>query len=432
MSAQRGVLALAAPALVVLAAEPLYLLVDTAVVGHLGSIPLAALALAGAAFAFTAFQFNFLAYGTTSAAARRFGAGDFEGARGQGVQASYLAVGIGLAMVVFFQLLAGPITRTLAGGSGIVQAEAELWLRIASLGAPMVLLTLAGNGWMRGVQDTSRPLRYVLVANVASALLCPLLVYPAGLGLVGSAVANVIGQSLGAALFVAALLRDTERRRPDRGVLRAQIVMGRDLAIRTLVLQGSFLVAAGVAARIGTAEVGAHYIALQLWLFLALALDSFAIAAQSLVGESLGAGRLAEARATAWKVARYGTVTGVLVAVLLLLGSDFIPGLFTSDPAVLSGAATIWWWFALMQPVAGLVFALDGVLMGSGDVAFLRTLTIAAGLGGFLPLTLLSIPLGLGLSGIWAGLTALIVIRLIGGCLRVRGGRWAVGGASIH
>jgi len=234
------------------------------------------------------------------------------------------------------------------------------------------------------------------------------------------------------ALFVAALLRDTERRRPDRGVLRAQIVMGRDLAIRTLVLQGSFLVAAGVAARIGTAEVGAHYIALQLWLFLALALDSFAIAAQSLVGESLGAGRLAEARATAWKVARYGTVTGVLVAVLLLLGSDFIPGLFTSDPAVLSGAATIWWWFALMQPVAGLVFALDGVLMGSGDVAFLRTLTIAAGLGGFLPLTLLSIPLGLGLSGIWAGLTALIVIRLIGGCLRVRGGRWAVGGASIH
>ena len=192
------------------------------------------------------------------------------------------------------------------------------------------------------------------------------------------------------------------------------------------------MVAAGVAARIGTAEVGAHYIALQLWLFLALALDSFAIAAQSLVGESLGAGRLAEARATAWKVARYGTVTGVLVAVLLLLGSDFIPGLFTSDPAVLSGAATIWWWFALMQPVAGLVFALDGVLMGSGDVAFLRTLTIAAGLGGFLPLTLLSIPLGLGLSGIWAGLTALIMIRLIGGCLRVRGGRWAVGGASIH
>lgn len=428
--AQRGVLALAAPALVVLAAEPLYLLVDTAVVGHLGATQLAALALAGAAFTVTAFQFNFLAYGTTGAAARRFGAGDIDGARGQGVQASYLAVGIGLAMVVFFQLFADPITRALAGGAGPVQAEAELWLRIASLGAPMVLLTLAGNGWMRGVQDTARPLRYALIANVASAVLCPLLVYPLGMGLAGSAVANVVGQSLGAALFLTALVRDTGRPRLDLGVLRAQIVVGRDLAIRTLVLQGSFLVAAGVAARIGTAEVGAHQIALQLWLFLALALDSFAIAAQSLVGESLGAGRVAEARATAWRVARYGTLTGTVVAVLLLLGGDAIPRLFTSDPAVLAGAGVIWWWFALMQPMAGLVFALDGVLMGSGDVAFLRTLTIVAGLLGFLPLTLLSIPLGLGLSGIWAGLTALIVIRLIGGCLRIRGGRWAVGGVT--
>jgi len=432
MTSQRGVLTLAAPALVVLAAEPLYLLVDTAVVGHLGSIPLAALALAGAAFAFTAFQFNFLAYGTTSAAARRFGAADVEGARGQGVQASYLAVGIGLTMIVFFQLLADPITRALAGGAGSVQAEAELWLRIASLGAPMVLLTLAGNGWMRGVQDTKRPLRYALVANAVSALLCPVLVYPAGLGLAGSAMANVVGQSLGAALFVTALWRDTDRRRPDRNVLRSQIVMGRDLAIRTLVLQGSFLVAAGVAARIGTAQVGAHQIALQLWLFLALVLDSFAIAAQSLVGESLGARRLDEARATAWRVARYGTVTGFVVAVLLLLGRDAIPQLFSSDRDVLAGAATIWWWFALMQPFAGLVFALDGVLMGSGDVAFLRTLTLTAGLVGFLPLTLLSIPLGLGLNGIWAGLTALILIRLVGGCLRVRGGRWAVGGSGVR
>lgn len=430
MTAQRGVLALAAPALVVLAAEPLYLLVDTAVVGHLGSIPLAALALAGGAFAVTAFQFNFLAYGTTSVAARLFGAGDIEGARNQGVQASYLAVAIGLPMIVFFQLLADPITRVLAGGGGQVQAQAELWLRIASLGAPMVLLILAGNGWMRGVQDTRRPLRFALVANVVSAVLCPLLVYPAGMGLAGSAVANVVGQSLGAGLFVAALLHDSDRRRPDRAVLRSQIVMGRDLAIRTLVLQGSFLVAAGVAARIGTAQVAAHQIALQLWLFLALALDSFAIAAQSLVGESLGANRLDEARATAWKVARYGTATGVVVAIVLLLGRDAIPRLFTSDPSVLANAETIWWWFVLMQPLAGLVFALDGVLMGSGDVAFLRTLTLAAGLFGFLPLTLLSIPLGLGLTGIWAGLTALILIRLVGGCLRIRDGRWAVGGVA--
>lgn len=391
---------------------------------------LAALALAGGAFAFTAYQFNFLAYGTTGTAARRFGAGQLDAARDQGVQASWLAVGIGGLMVLAFQLFAGPITRALAGGGGQVQAEAELWLRVASLGAPMVLLILAGNGWMRGVQETRRPLRYALLANGISAVLCLLLVYPADLGLVGSAIANVIGQTVGAALFVRALWVVTDRRKPRPAILREQLSTGRDLAIRTFVLQGSFLAAAGVAARIGTAEVAAHQIALQLWLFLALSLDCFPIAAQSLVGESLGAGRSAEAMRTAWRVARYGLVTGLVLAALLLAGQSLIPGLFSSDPAVLVQAGIIWWFFALMQPLAGVVFALDGVLMGSGDVAFLRTLTIAAGLFGFLPLVLLSIPLGLGLGGIWAGLTALIVIRLVGMTLRVHRGRWAVVGAT--
>ncbi len=430
MSAQRGVLALAAPALVVLAAEPLYLLVDTAVVGHLGGIALAALALGGGAFTVTAVQFNFLAYGTTGTAARRYGAGDLAGARNQGVQASYLAVGIGLVLLVAFQLLAAPITRALAGGAGPVAAAAELWLRIASLGAPLVLLSLAGNGWMRGVQETRRPLRYALVANVTSAALCPILVYALGLGLPGSAIANVVGQALGAGLFVRALLRDAEDRRPQPTIIRAQLVVGRDLAIRTFVLQGSFLAAAAVAARLGTAQVAGHQIALQLWFFLSLVLDSFAIAAQSLVGESLGAGRIAQARATAWQVARYGAVTGTIVGLLLLAGRDVVLGLFSPDPDVVGQARHVWWWFVLMQPLGGLLFALDGVLMGAGDVGFLRTLTIGAGVFGFLPLVFLSIPLGLGLSGIWAGLTVLIVIRLIGVCWRVRGQAWARGSAT--
>ncbi len=431
MSAQRGVLALAAPALVVLAAEPLYLLVDTAVVGHLGGTALAALALGGGALTVTAFQFNFLAYGTTGRAARRYGAGDPVGARSEGVQASYLALGIGLVMLVAFQVFAGPITRALAGGAGPVAAGAEQWLRIASLGAPLVLLTLAGNGWMRGVQETRRPLRYALLANATSAVLCPILVYPLDLGLAGSALANVIGQAIGAALFVAALLRDTQNRRLQPTILRAQLLVGRDLAIRTFVLQGSFLTAAAVAARMGTAQIAGHQIALQLWFFLALVLDSFAIAAQSLVGASLGAGRVSEARATAWRVARYGLATGTLVGLVLLLGRDPIVSLFSSDGAVLDQARHVWWWFVVMQPMGGLVFALDGVLMGAGDVGFLRTLTIAAGVLGFLPLVLLSIPLGWGLPGIWFGLTAFIVIRLIGMCWRVRGEAWALGSARM-
>lgn len=427
---QRSVLSLAVPALAVLAAEPLYLLVDTAVVGHLGTISLAGLAVGGSIFALTALLFNFLAYGTTGRAARWHGLGRRDAALAEGVQASWLAVGIGVVVVALIQLLAGPLTRTLAGGMTPAQAAAEQWLRIAVLGAPFILVSLAGNGWMRGVQDTARPFRYVLFANGLSAVLCPVLVYGVGLGLPGSAVANVVAQVVGGLLFVRALSRAGVSLRPDRAVLLAQLRVGRDLAARTVAFQVCFLSAAGVAARLGVAQVAAHQVALQLFFFLALVLDAVAIAAQSLVGESLGAGRVDQARAVARRVTRYGAAGGLLAAVVLLAGTTVIPGIFTADTAVLEQARIVWWWLALMQPLAGVVFALDGVLMGAGDVAYLRTLTVLAGLLGFLPFSLLTIPLGLGLGGVWAGLTLFIAIRLVGTLWRVRGGRWAIVGAT--
>ncbi len=427
---QRSVLSLAVPALAVLAAEPLYLLVDTAVVGHLGALSLAGLAVGGAIFGLVAFLFNFLAYGTTGRAARLHGLGRTMAAIGEGVQASWLAVGLGLLVVAVMELLAGPLTRTLAGGATPAQAAAEQWLRIAVVGAPFILLSLAGNGWMRGVQETARPVRYVLLANGLSAALCPILVYGAGLGLAGSALANIAAQVVGGALFLRALRVTGVPLRPDPAVLRAQLRVGRDLGMRTIVLQACFLSAAGVAARMGVAQVGAHQIALQLFFFLALVLDSFAIAAQALVGASLGAGRSAEARATAWRVARYGGGAGVVATAVLLVGIAVIPTVFTPDPTVQAQARTVWWWLAGMQPLAGVVFALDGVLMGAGDAAYLRTLTLVAAVFGFLPLSLLALPLGLGLGGVWAGLTAFIVLRLVGTVLRVRGARWTVVGSG--
>ncbi|MDQ3030316.1 MAG: MATE family efflux transporter [Actinomycetota bacterium] len=392
-------------------------------------LSLAGLAIGGALFAVAAVQFNFLAYGTTARAARLHGLGRREAAVAEGVQASWLALAIGLVMVAVIQVFAGPLTTLLAGGATLEQAAAEQWLRIAVLGAPFLLLSLAGNGWMRGVQDTKRPWRYVLFANALSAVLCPVLVYGAGLGLPGSAVANVVAQLVGGVLFLRALQRTGVAIRPDRVILLAQLRVGRDLTARTVALQACFLIAAAVAARLGTAQVGAHQIALQLFFFLALVLDSFAIAAQALVGESLGAGRVDQARATAWRVTRYGAAVGGLAAVLLLAGFDLIPRVFTPDEAVVEQAQRVWWWFAVMQPVAGVVFALDGVLMGAGDVAYLRSLTLAASVVGFMPLLLMTLPLDLGLPGVWAGLVLLIVIRFLGLVWRVRSGRWAVVGA---
>jgi putative MATE family efflux protein len=419
-----SVLSLALPALVVLAAEPLYLLVDTAVVGHLGTVPLGGLAVGGGLLAWAAALLNFLAYGTTARAARRAGAGDRDGAVAEGVQATWLAVGLGLGVLLLFQLLAGPLTRLLAGGAGPVAEAGEQWLRIAGLGAPLLLISLAGNGWLRGVQELRRPVRYVLAGSLLSLVLCPLLVHPAGLGLVGSAVANVAGQALTAALFVRALAREGAPWRPRPAALRTQLVIGRDLLLRAAVLQLSFLVAAGVAARAGAAALGAHQIALQLFFFLALVLDAYAIAAQTLVGQALGGRRPADARATATRVVLWGLGTGVLVAVVLLALRDVLLPLFTHDPAVLGQAEVVWWFLAGMQPLAGVVFALDGVLMGAGDVGYLRTVTIGSAVLGFLPLSLLAGPLDWGLAGVWTGLCLFIALRLVGVLVRVAGDRW--------
>jgi putative MATE family efflux protein len=419
-----SVLALAVPALVVLAAEPLYLLVDTAVVGHLGAVALGGLAIGGGLLAWSAALLNFLAYGTTARAARRAGAGDRAGAVTEGVQATWLALGLGLAVLVFFQLLAGPLTRLLAGGPGEVATAGESWLRIAGLGAPLLLVSLAGNGWLRGVQELRRPMRYVLAGSLVSLVLCPLLVHPVGLGLVGSAIANVAGQALTAGLFLRALAREGVSWRPRPAAVRTQLVIGRDLLLRAAVLQLSFLVAAGVAARAGTAQLGAHQIALQLFFFLALVLDAYAIAAQTLVGHALGANRPDEARATARRVSLWGLGTGLLVAAVLLALRPVLLPLFTSDPAVLAEAEVVWWFLAGMQPLAGVVFALDGVLMGAGDVGYLRTVTIGSAVLGFLPLCLLAGPLGWGLAGIWTGLCLFIALRLVAVLGRVAGDRW--------
>jgi putative MATE family efflux protein len=419
-----SVLSLAAPALVVLAAEPLYLLVDTAVVGHLGAVALGGLAIGGGLLAWSAALLNFLAYGTTARAARRAGAGDRAGAVTEGVQATWLALGLGLAVLVFFQLLAGPLTRLLAGGPGEVATAGEGWLRIGSLGAPLLLVSLAGNGWLRGVQELRRPMRYVLAGSLVSLVLCPLLVHPVGLGLVGSAIANVAGQAVTAGLFLRALARERMSWRPRPAAMRTQLVIGRDLLLRAAVLQLSFLVAAGVAARAGTAELGAHQIALQLFFFLALVLDAYAIAAQTLVGHALGANHPEEARATARRVSLWGLGTGLLVAAVLLALRPVLLPLFTSDPAVLAEAEVVWWFLAGMQPLAGVVFALDGVLMGAGDVGYLRTVTIGSAVLGFLPLCLLAGPLGWGLAGIWTGLCLFIALRLVAVLGRVAGDRW--------
>ncbi|MEV0946325.1 MATE family efflux transporter [Rhodococcus sp. NPDC049939] len=426
---------LALPALGVLVAEPIYLLFDIAVVGRLGALALAGLAVGGLVLTLVSTQLTFLSYGTTARASRMHGAGDSRGAVREGVQATWLALGIGALVVALVQLLARPVTSAIAGDAAIA-AAAEDWLRIAIFGAPLILIAMAGNGWMRGVQNTVRPLRFVVAGLAVSAVACPVLVHglwgAPRLGLEGSAVANVAGQSLSASLFVGALVVERVSLGPQWTVMRAQMSQGRDLILRSLAFQACFLAAAAVASRFGAAAVAAHQVVLQLWNLIALTLDSLAIAAQALVGAALGAGRALGATRLSWRITRWSTVFAVGLALTFAIGYAAIPGLFTTDRAVLEEISIAWWFLVAILPVAGVVFALDGVLLGAGDVAFLRNATLACAFVGFLPLILLSMLHDWGLAGIWTGLALFLILRMLAVVSRVGAGEWAVVGSDLQ
>lgn len=422
----RRILGLVVPALGVLAAEPLYLLYDAAIVERTGELSLAGLAVGGLIAAQVSTQLTFLTYGTTARAARWHGAGRRRDAVIEGVQATWLAVVIGLLLVGLIQVIADPVTRVL-GGAEIGPPAAE-WLRVAAFGIPMILLSLAGNGWMRGVQSVRAPMVFVVVGFSVSAVLCPMLVHGWGgapeLGLVGSAYANVIGQTLTALMFVVALLRERVSLRPAPTIIRAQLTMGRDLILRTLAFQACFLSATAVASRFGAASVGAHQLVLHIWTLTALLLDSVAVAAQTLVGAALGAGDRRAARALAGRLTRWSVVFAIVMAGLYLLGRDPILGLLASNGDVREQMASVWWLFVVIVPVAGVVFALDGVLLGAGDAKYLRTATLLSAIVGFLPIIWLSAIFGWGLPGIWTGLVMFVLIRAITVVTRVRGGHW--------
>jgi len=427
----RTIAALAFPALGVLAAEPLYLLFDIAIVGRLGALALAGLAIGGLILGFVSSQGTFLSYGTTARSARHFGAGDRPTAVSEGVQATWLALGLGLLIIAVVELCAVPLLAVIAGSADIADSALS-WLRIAIAGAPAILISLAGNGWMRGVQDTVRPLRYVITGFAVSAVLCPVLVYgwfgAPRLELAGSAVANLVGQWLAAVLFCRALLAEQVPLRPRPAVLRQQIVMGRDLLVRSLAFQACFISAAAVAARFGAAAVAAHQVVLQLWGFLALVLDSLAIAAQSLVGAALGGGHTGHAKTVAVKVTVFSTAAAVVLAVMFAAGAAVLPGIFTHDASVLDAIDVPWWFMVAQLPIAGVVFAIDGVLLGAGDATFMRNATVASALVGFLPLIWLSLIFGWGLWGIWAGLSTFMVLRLVFVGARAFSGRWLIPG----
>ena len=421
------ILKLAVPALGALAAEPLYILVDTAIVGHLGRHQLAALGIAATVLGSLFGVFNFLQYGTTAQVGRASGAGQARIANRLGAQALWLSLGFGLAIAAGVIALAPQIVE-LMGGEGDTARYAVTYMRIAALGLPFAFLALGGQGYLRGVADLRTPLVIVIAANVVNLVLEVLFVYGFGWGIEGSAWGTVIAQAgMGAAFIVVILRAALGETRLSRELMRRLLVIGRHIFVRTAALLSAFTLAGAVIARFGDASLAAHQVAFQLWIFLAFVLDAIAIAGQVIVGRGLGGGDTERAYAAGVRMIWLSVYAGIVFGAVMLALKGVLPYAFTSDEAVVERVQAIWLLFALMQPLNGAVFALDGILIGAGDGRFLMWSMVIAFVASA-SVALAALAFDWGIVGVWSALVVLICARLALMLWRFSGRRWLVTG----
>jgi putative MATE family efflux protein len=428
----REILALALPAFGSLVAEPLFLMVDSAMVGHLGTAQLAGLGIAAALLATGVGIFVFLAYATTAAVARRLGAGDMPAAIRQGVDGIWLALLLGLALIAAVVPAAPALTEAF-GASASAAPYATTYLRVSALGIPAMLIVLAATGVLRGLHDTRTPLYVAVAGFAANAGLNALFIYGFDWGVAGSAWGTVLAQNAMAAAYLRVVVRGARRHgaslRPGADGIRATARAGAPLLVRTISLRAVLLVATAVAARLSDTEMAAHQLALTMWTLMAFALDAIAIAGQAIIGRHLGAGDAEGARSACWRMVWWGVVTGLVLGLVTAAASPLLLRLFTGDEAVRDALLPLLLVVAVTQPLAGVVFVLDGVLMGAGDGPYLAgamLLTFAV----FAPVALLVPSLGGGVTTLWWALAGLMMLtRLAALGLRARTGRWLITGA---
>ncbi|PRB04319.1 MATE family efflux transporter [Microbacterium sp. MYb64] len=427
----REIIRLAVPALGALVAEPAFLMVDAALVGHLGTTPLAGLGIASAILQTIVGLMIFLAYSTTPAVARRFGAGDHGDAVSVGIDGMWLALGLGAVLAVIGSLLT-PAVIPLFGASPEVAAQAAAYLAPSMWGLPAMLVVYAATGLLRGMQDTVTPLWIAGIGFAANALLNWLFIYGFGWGIAGSAFGTVVAQwgMVGAYVLVIGRLarRHEASVAPELSGIRGSARSGGWLFLRTVSLRVALLATVGIATGIGTRELAGWQVVFTIFSAAAFALDALAIAAQALIGKSLGAADPNGARHVLARTVAWGAWFGVIVGVLIAALSSVIGLAFTGDPALAALIQPALIVLAIAQPIAGIVFVLDGVLMGAGDA---RYLAIAGGLNLVPFLPALAIIAATGVNGV-AGLIWLAVAffgvylcaRLATLGLRVRTGRW--------
>ena len=422
----RPILRLAVPAFGTLVAEPLYVLVDTAVVGNIGTTELAGLGLASAVLLFAHSVMIFLAYGATGPIARMIASGSEQEAATRGVQGLWLGGLLGLLSVALLAVLGTP-TLKLLNAQGEVLEAAQLYLFVSLAGFPFLLLALAGGGVQHGRQDTRGPFVIALASALANLVIEVILVFGFGYGLGASALSTVIAQ-MGAGVAYVWVVRGWSRSlgasfAPMWSQMSEILRSGGALVVRTVTLRGAFVIAAAIAAGLGEAELAAHHIGLQIWGTLALALDAVAIAGQALTGRYLGEGDAQVARAASARMIQIDVLAGVFFGAMIALLRTPLGSVFTDDAAVLSLTGLVLLHLAAQQPLNGVVFALDGILIGAGDLVFLaQWMVIAAASFGVAAAVVVFT--GAGLGWLWGALWVFMLVRAASVFARWQSGRW--------
>jgi MATE family multidrug resistance protein len=432
----KDIFRLAVPAMLALASQPLLSIGDTAMIGRLGVEPLAARAVGAAIIGGIYWIFAFLSFGTTTLVGYHHGAQDFRACGETYVHALFLALVGGVGVACAGLLFATPLYRLMGAGPAVIN-EGVPYFRIYIASAPFTFVFFASVGFFRGIQNTRTPMMIAFVVSGIHLLLGYGLIYGnfgfPRLGMIGAGVAAWVGQLVGAAVCMGIFLFSRSmvayraiKWRVSLIRLRPLFRIGSDLAIRTGALRGSLVFATSCTARMGASVLSAHEIAFQLMLLCSDVIDGLAVAGQALVAKYLGSAQKEAAIAMGKTLIFCGAVAGLIFGIAFLGGQDAIASFFTNSTEVkLLLAAGVILLVAVFQPLNGMVFVLDGLLIGARDTRFLMWAMLIGALGIFVPISWMSLHWGWGLMGIWTGVGALMSWRLVTLLYRFFSRKWS-------
>ena len=383
-SAYRRILTLAVPTFGQLIAEPTFILIDTAIVGHIGDAALAGLSI-GSTIILTAVGLCiFLAYSTTAQVAHLLGAGRRREGLQAGIDGLWLALAIGVVLGIALFIGAEPLCRAIGGtASSEVLDQAVTYTRAIVLGAPGMLLVYAANGIFRGLQKVRITLISAVSGAILNTVLDVLFVIVLRWGIAGSGAATLIAQwYMGLFLTIPAILwarADGATLRPQLSGMAAAGGDGLPLFIRTLAIRAAMVVTVASAARMGTSVLAGFQAVNSSWNFAMNMLDSVGIAGQTLVATSLGAQRVTQARRLTDVTGRAGLATGVILGLGFAMVGLFAGRMFSPTPHVQLLVAVGMVTMGVFFPLQGWMMALDGILIGARDYRYLAlTCTLTA------------------------------------------------------